>query len=158
MKGAGYIIAALACICIVLGSGWYSEHAGRAADAAAHDAAIAKSNAAALERAAERDAAAAEVVRLARIAGDRQLTSTINEGNARAERVRTITRVVEVPAGCPVHLPDGVRAEIDAAVSAAIAAGRRLRAGPGAGDTGSAAGLDARGPGLGRADAGRADG
>ncbi len=134
MKPTTYIIAALACICLALGAGWRSERAGRAADAAAHEAAIAKANAAALERAAERDAEAAEVVRLARLASDRQLASTINEGNARAERVRTITRVVEVPAGCPVHLPDGVRAEVDAALSAAVAAGRRLRAGPGAGD------------------------
>lgn len=40
------------------------------------------------------------------------------------ERIRYVTRTIEVPAGCPVGLPDGVRVELHAAADRARAAAR----------------------------------
>jgi len=132
----------LAAACLLLGAGWWVERSGWEVAQAGYHAALAqraaqveKANADALLAAAERDAAASEVVRLAHIASAAQMAATINEGKARAERIRTVTRTVEIPAACPVGLPDSVRSDLAEAVSAAQAAGRRLRAGSGAGDT-----------------------
>lgn len=57
------------------------------------------------------------------------VTETRTETAAAVERVRYVTRTIEVPAACPVGLPASVRDEGRAAVERANAAGGALRAG-----------------------------
>lgn len=60
-------------------------------------------------------------------------TETRTETAAAVGKVRDATRNMAVPAGCPVGLPDVVRAEGRAAVERARAAGGSVRAGTDAG-------------------------
>lgn len=46
----------------------------------------------------------------------------------REEKIRYVTRTVEVPAHCPIALPAGVQSELSQAVNEAAAAKRRLQA------------------------------
>lgn len=72
----------------------------------------------------ERDLAASTAARLAREKASLEAAQTRTETASSQERIRYVTRNIEVPAGCPVSLPDSVRDELAEGVSKANAAKR----------------------------------
>lgn len=110
----------------------YGDHrydAGVATERAAWQKKQRKADEAARLAQAERDESADKVNLSSDARAAAAVTDTRTETAAAVERVRYEIREIEVPAGCPVALPDRVRAEGRAAVERARAAGDPLRAG-----------------------------
>jgi len=111
---------------------WWGGHrynAGVAAERARWEAAQAEADRKAREAEAKRDAAAAAVNDKAAARASEAATEVRTETAAAVERVRYVTRTIDVPADCPAGLPDLVRDEGRAAVARARAAGDQVRAG-----------------------------
>ena len=68
---------------------------------------------------ADREATARRIASQTRREAIEAQNATIATTQERAERVRTIIRTVEIPAGCPVSLPDRVQDALSEAVRAA---------------------------------------
>ena len=79
-------------------------------------------------RTARRDATAAGIAEATRTQATEATIQTRTQTAAAVERVRYVTRTIEVPAGCPVGLPERVRDEGAAALARARAAAGELRA------------------------------
>lgn len=75
--------------------------------------------------------AAAQIAADTQAKGQQASTDTRTETAAAVERIRYVTRTIEVPAECraAVQLPDGVRDELAQAAARTRAAGDPLRAG-----------------------------
>lgn len=102
--------------------------AGVADERARWNASQAEADRKAAEDTAKRDAAAEEVNATTTERAHEATVETRTETAAAVERVRYVTRTIEVPANCPTGLPDVVRDEGRAAVERARAAGDPLRA------------------------------
>lgn len=119
---------------VVLAALWYGENRADAREAEVRDEFAAR-DAAADEAArvaeAERDRKAKAASSDADKAGAKATTETRVTTATAAERVRYVTRTIQVPAECAdaVRLPDSVRSEGREAVSRARAAAGQVRAG-----------------------------
>ncbi|HEY1035525.1 MAG TPA: hypothetical protein VGE09_11150 [Pseudoxanthomonas sp.] len=113
-------------VAAVLFVGWrYGEHrydAGVAEENARWVDAQAKADRDAKAATAKRDKAADGVNTATTERAHQATVETRTETAAAVERVRYVTRTIEVPAGCPTALPDVVRDEGRAAVESARAA------------------------------------
>lgn len=118
---------AWALLALLAGLGWFS-HSRYQAGYAAAQAKCEADAAAALAEAVESAAQDAETARQIGIDTGREaarLQADIAASTATSvERIRYVTRTIEVPAGCPASLPDGVRVELQAAADRARAAAR----------------------------------
>lgn len=103
--------------CSLLMNLWQFSRAAKASSRC--DARIAELQASAAKIEQRRELAGQEIARETRESAQEAQNATITETQERAERVRTIIRTVEIPANCPVALPDSVRREISQATRAA---------------------------------------
>ena len=124
-------------VAAVLGAGWYYGEvrydAGVAAEKARWTKAQADADRQARAATEARDKAAEGVNSATTERAHEATVATRTETAAAVERVRYVTHTIEVPADCPVGLPDRVLEEGRAAVDRARAAGREVRAGSDAG-------------------------
>lgn len=120
-------------VAAVLFVGWrYGEHrydAGVTAENGRWVAAQAKADADAKAAEEKRDKEAAAIDTSTTEAAHEATVETRTETATAVERVRYVTRTIEIPAGCPTALPDVVRDEGRAAVERARAAGGEVPAG-----------------------------
>lgn len=120
-------------VAAVLFVGWrYGEHryaAGVATENTRWTEAQAEADRKAKAETDKRDKVASKTNDTAAAEGAAATTKTQVETAAAVERVKYVTRTIEVPSGCPVAVPDIVRDEGRAAVDRARAAGSPLRAG-----------------------------
>ena len=118
MIGAKPLAALAAALLLSVGVNfWQLRQSGKAS--AACDARISALQAAAAEAVIERDDDALRIARATRADVLKDLAEQATTTQKATERVRTITRTITVPAGCPVALPERVQDELGAAVARA---------------------------------------